>query len=69
LEEFAKARVAVQLTQRFGFDLAYTFAGHAEVTANLLKGAWLAIGEAIAQLKDPALALRQLIKGRRDLLA
>src|SRR6266542_5337389 len=67
-ELLAEARVA-QLAKRLDLDLADTFPRDAELLADLLERAAVAVFQAEAQLEDAALALGQLVEHLLDLLA
>src|SRR5271166_1230842 len=66
-ERFAAARMA-QLAQRLGFDLTDALARHAELLADLFKGALVAIFQAEAQHEHFALALGEVLQDVAHLL-
>src|ERR1035441_3173460 len=60
--EFAPAGRVAQFAQGLGLDLADAFAGDLVLLADLLQRARIAVIQAIAELQDSALALRQAIE-------
>jgi hypothetical protein len=55
--ELLAAGGVAQLGEGLGLDLADALAGHAELAADLLQGAGVAVGEAEAELDDLLLPL------------
>ena len=64
-----RLRQGLEFLQRVVLDLADALAGHAERLPDLLQRLRLLAGEAVAKLEDEALALREGVERRLNVLS